>query len=268
MRRVVLLIVSGLVGLVIGLLLSRILGRSDNTILDVNHVQQGGPNLPSESSDQPHQKFSDNHQELSGVKSIEKQSGSSALLDQLKQLENRVKENSNRLTAAQKESYGDPVVWPKNVPARYSEAQYSQIIMKVLEDAGSPGKIVDVDCDECPCIARVRLRENPFLSTNTSQKVFETKEWTRNFGRYSDPWFTGQSGPVQCPDGRTEYMLFLAPLWDCKTDLSSDPPTPEMHENWVESVSDKTSEFYKLTQRINLRVEKAHQQWQCLSASQ
>lgn len=126
-----------------------------------------------------------------------------------------------------------PVSWPENTPDAFREQEFTRIFKDSIAEAGLDAELVDIRCEEAPCMAMLRLGGGPqekFLG-----KLTKTQSWLEKYDGIVSLWQT----EVDCGGGGTENIAIIGKSfgdWDDKTEFHlSKRITPRMAklvENW------------------------------------
>ena len=139
------------------------------------------------------------------------------------------------------EAYGVPVPWPDDTPEQYGADTVGRVIPEMAETCGLPIELANLECDEPPCIAALRI-----LGPLDLGELTHCPAWADRYGAA----MSGTSGmEIDCGDRTTENGMFLATPW---TEFY-DSLDAEERENWHK--------------RFRARQNDLKKQWECAPAA-
>ncbi len=154
---------------------------------------------------------------------------------------------------------GVPIPWTDDIPLQYRAEQFQAIIAQALDELQAPAEIVGFDCNEPPCIVKLRVLDGSNIKINKSDA------WRKNFrGR------TATLVNVDCKDGRFERINLFAPSWDGKTDPAglTEEENKKIRKAAIRRMIDgtETEEEKARDKRLSHRLSTIRESWQCAPA--
>ncbi|HEX7699774.1 MAG TPA: hypothetical protein VF403_03605 [Kofleriaceae bacterium] len=106
-----------------------------------------------------------------------------------------------------------PAEYPAGMPDLYRERSFRGVIESALHDCLPDTALVDISCDEPPCVAVLALRRKPAGYDDRPEPLDRCDAWKRAYGRESRISY----GDVDCGGGRKEQVEVIGPElgdWD------------------------------------------------------
>jgi hypothetical protein len=148
------------------------------------------------------------------------------LADARAELGRRDKLAEDRETAAN----GVPLEWDDAVPAELQPKVVKEHIERAIKECNVPVDLIDWDCSEPPCLARMRSHGDWY------SKLVGCPAWAELY----DNWTTMANDTIPCHDG-AEEMGMISPYIEWLDD--------DQKENW--------------NKRFQFRIQRAKDTWPC-----
>jgi hypothetical protein len=103
--------------------------------------------------------------------------------------------------AATLEIEGVPIRWGREVPDEFTAAGFERRLREAIAECGVDIEVVGLDCDEPPCLAVLRPREERWHA----KLVNECPAWREVYSNRT----INMSASVDCGDGRNDSFLML-----------------------------------------------------------
>jgi len=130
----------------------------------------------------------------------------------------------------------EPIEWPNDVPEAYRPENFRKTVLQILNDCSVPAELVKVECDEPPCIAALRLGDEPA----EREILGDCPLWQETYGgRHA---ITQSHKTVACADESTERAAFVYRFW---------PAIYQKHGG-------------TMLRRLGERVRQLRDHWECL----
>ena len=127
------------------------------------------------------------------------------------------------------------VPWPEDTPEIYREANFRRVVTTMAKQAGPPVELLDVDCDEPPCIAALHVGPGKDDCMNLARMLAWKDAYPGNLS--IGDWIH------TCEDGSQVKLCIMGKEW----------------EDW----SDKTK--VQISERRDVRVGKLFDELACKS---
>lgn len=164
------------------------------------------------------------------------------LNERIRDLEGQLALCQSLVSQQQNEFYGEVESWPMDTPAHLlPDAFTAQVEKAAAECTGFGLDLVDVRCDEPPCVAMFR--------TEPGAQSMGFTDFVNNCAQWSEPFGTmvqSSTGQADCEDGSTERYVMLT------------VPTDEI----LGKPEDRTEQSERF-KRINARTQELRSQWRC-----
>lgn len=128
------------------------------------------------------------------------------------------------------EANGVPIEWDDAVPAELQPDVVKEHIERAIKECDVPVDLIDWDCSEPPCLARMRSRGDWYM------RLVGCPAWTELY----DNWTSMANDTIDCPDG-AEEMGMISPYIEWLDE--------NQQENW--------------NKRFQARIQRAKETWPC-----
>jgi hypothetical protein len=175
---------------------------------------------------------------------------------ELVRLEARAAQLEKSLEEQKQETYGTPIHW-EQAPSQYQPEAFRGMVREAMEEIGDTAELVEVVCDEMPCLAV--LRAHPDSPGNS---IRSTEAWRRRFHAVG----SGYSGYADCGDGRRERIEIASASWDGQHDPMRMSAGDYMKAQRESSRSGIKEYRMQEIHRLRARWTKIREAWKCLPA--
>ncbi len=125
------------------------------------------------------------------------------------------------IESLERDLYGEPIDWPEEVPERFDPAFFEREVPRILEDCGASESLVEIDCEEPPCIVMLRPGEEMSL-------LSQCAAWNDTYGST----ISMATGKVDCPSGTEERYVSMSPYWEGLGEQEQENYATRMGARW------------------------------------
>jgi hypothetical protein len=137
------------------------------------------------------------------------------------------------IESLERELYGDPIPWPEEVPEHYDPGSFEQDVPRILEECGANAFLVDIDCEEPPCMVMLR-RESATAGAQDLSWFASCEAWKERFGTTASV----SMGKIGCSDGTEEGYISLSPYWESLGEQEQENYSTRMGARWKQAEID------------------------------
>lgn len=99
-----------------------------------------------------------------------------------------------------------PAAYPPGLPDQFREPTFRGVVEGALRDCMPESKLVELSCDEPPCVAVIAQRK-PTSFEDRPEPLDRCREWQRAYGRDSRTRYD----VIDCGNGRKEQVQVIGP---------------------------------------------------------
>ncbi len=141
--------------------------------------------------------------------------------EQVTRCEREVALRDRVIESLERDLYGEPIRWPEELPERFAPEFFEREVPRILEECGARESLVDIDCEEPPCI--VMLRPGEEMSS-----LSQCAAWNDTYGAT----VSMAMGKVECMDGSEERYVSMSPYWEGLGEQEQENYATRMGARW------------------------------------